>query len=400
MARGRSGGHRLRAAVLTDEFDSIRPYRDDEVRAVLTQLVHEPELLAAVAQFRVPWLARLAPRFARVLVSRALAARTRIIGSVYDFQRFLESYFVQMVRDTTDGFTFDGTEPLRKGTGYLFVSNHRDIAMDSGFMNYALWLTGIETSRIAIGDNLLKRKYLTDMMRLNKSFVIRRNLVGVKEMAQAYQLTSRYLHHCVAEGVPVWIAQREGRAKDGLDRTEPAIIKMFYVSQRKSGRSFGDVIGALNIVPVAVSYEVDPCDAMKARELCITARDGGYAKPEAEDIQSIVQGITGYKGRVHLRFGTVIGNGFGDADAVAAEIDRQIVGGYRLWPTHLWAAQESGVALPPALVAQASPANDAALAHLRQTLAAAPPEHRPYLLAQYANPVRARLAFADCAAPA
>ena len=389
------GGDRL-----TDEFDSIRPYRDDEVRAVLTRLVREPELLAAVAHFRMPRLARFAPRLVRALLTRALVARTRNIGSVYDFQRFLESYFLKMVRDTTAGYTFDGVQTLRRGTGYVFVSNHRDIAMDSGFMNYALWLTGIETSRIAIGDNLLKRQYLTDMMRLNKSFVIRRNLVGVKEMAQSYQLTSRYLQHCIAEGVPVWIAQREGRAKDGIDRTEPAIIKMFHVSQRKSGRSFGEVIGALNIVPVAVSYEIDPCAGMKARELCITAREGAYAKPEAEDIDSIVHGITGFKGRVHLQFGSVLGSHFADADSVAAEIDRQIIANYRLWPTHVWAAQQCGVQVPAALVAAMPPANDAALAHLQRSVALAPAEHRPFLLAQYANPVRARLALAACTTPA
>ena len=390
---------------LSDEFDSIRPYRDDEVRGVLTRLVREPELLAAVAQFRMPWLARLAPRLVQAALSRGLAARLRNINTVRDFQQFLESYFVKMVRDTTAGFTFSGAQALHKGTGYLFVSNHRDIAMDSGFMNYALWVSGMETSRIAIGDNLLKRAYLTDMMRLNKSFVIRRNVVGVKEMTQAYQLTSRYLHHSIAEGVPVWIAQREGRAKDGVDRTEPAIIKMFLMSQRKTGRTFGELISALNIVPVCISYENDPCDAMKARELWIKARDGAYAKPETEDIQSIVQGIMGYKGRVHLAFGNAIGSEFADPDAVAAEIDRQIINDYRIWPTNLWAAEQSGIDVPGPLRARVAETNRAgvaetnsdALARLQRNVANAPAEQRPFLLMQYANPVRAQIALINCA---
>lgn len=384
---------------MDEDFESIRPYRDDEVPGVLARLVHEPELLAAVARFRLPRLSRIAPRLVRGFVSRALAARLGGIGTVHDFQRFLESFFVKMVRDTTAGFTFDGIDALQPGRGYLFVSNHRDIAMDSGFLNYACWLSGVETSRIAIGDNLLKRPYLADMMRLNKSFVIRRNVVGVKEMAMAYQQTSRYLHHSISEGVPVWIAQREGRAKDGLDRTEPALIKMFHVSQRKSGRSFGDVIGGLNIVPVAISYEIDPCDVRKARELFITAREGSYAKPDDEDLRSIVDGITGYKGRVHLQFGSALSCGFSDADAVAAEIDRQIIGNYKLWPTNLWAAQQTGVEIATAQRASSpnlhvvdSPNIDA-LVRLQQAVENVNPEYRPYLLAQYANPVRAALAL-------
>lgn len=378
---------------MTAEFDDIRPYRDAEVRQVLRRLVREPELLAAVARFRMPLLARIAPGLTRFALSRGLAARTASIDSVRAFQQFLESYFVRMVRSTTDGFTWSGIDTLGRGTAHLFVGNHRDIAMDSGFMNYALWREQFDTARIAIGDNLLKRPYTTDLMRLNKSFVVRRSAVGVKEMAAAFALTSRYLQHSIDEGESVWIAQREGRAKDGVDRTEPAIIKMFHMSQRKSGRSFGEVMAGLHIVPVAISYEVDPCGPAKARELFMTGRDGRYEKPEDEDIQSIVAGITGYKGRVHIGFGTELGADWTDAEAVAAELDRQVHGLFRLWPTHLWAARECGVEVPAALAATVPAENPRALAALQAQLAAAPAEQRPFLLAQYANPVRSRLAL-------
>ncbi len=381
-----SGGWTLAA-----DFDDIRPYRDAEVRQVLKRLVHEPELLAAVAKFRMPRLARVAPGLTRYLLSRGLAARTANIDSVRGFQQFLESWFVRMIRSSTDGFSWSGTEALGRASAHLFVGNHRDIAMDSGFMNYALWREQFDTARIAIGDNLLKRPYTTDLMRLNKSFVVRRGAVGVKEMAAAFTLTSRYLQHSIDEGESVWIAQREGRAKDGIDRTEPAIIKMFHMSQRKSGRSFGEVIAGLHIVPVAISYEVDPCGPAKARELFITARDGRYEKPEDEDIQSIVTGITGYKGRVHIGFGQELGADGADAEAVAAELDRQVHALFRLWPTHLWAARECGIEVPATLDAEAGEANPKALATLQAQLAAAPDGQRSNLLAQYANPVRSRL---------
>ena len=386
------------------DFDDIRPYRDDEVRLVLQRLVREPELLRAVAQFRMPGWSRIAPWLTQQLLSRGLAARTANIDSVRRFQQFLESYFVRMVRGTTDGFTWDGTDTL-SATAHLFVGNHRDIAMDSGFMNYALWLSNFDTARIAIGDNLLKRPYTTDLMRLNKSFVVRRSATGVKEMAAAFQLTSRYLQHSIDEGESVWIAQREGRAKDGIDRTEPAIIKMFHMSQRKSGRSFSEVVAGLHIVPIAISYEVDPCGPAKARELHITASEGSYHKPDDEDINAIVMGITGYKGRVHMGFGQELGIGAGvptsalpavewtDAEAVAGEIDRQVHGLFRLWPTHIWAAREVGVPVPDALASGVSQDNPKALAALKTQLAEMPAAHRPFLLDQYANPVRSRLAL-------
>ena len=389
--------------MLTD-FDDIRPYRDDEVRQVLQRLVREPELLRAVAQFRMPGWSRIAPKLTQHLLSRGLAARTANIDTVRRFQQFLESYFVRMVRGTTDGFSWDGTDAL-SATAHLFVGNHRDIAMDSGFMNYALWLSNFDTARIAIGDNLLKRPYTTDLMRLNKSFVVRRSATGVKEMAASFQLTSRYLQHSIDAGESVWIAQREGRAKDGIDRTEPAIIKMFHMSQRKSGRSFAEVVAGLHIVPIAISYEVDPCGPAKARELHITASEGSYHKPDDEDINTIVQGITGYKGRVHLCFGTELGLGprsilrlpqageWTDAEAVASEIDRQVHRLFRLWPTHIWAAKQVGIAVPDVLAADVAPENATALAALKAQLAAMPAAHQPFLLAQYANPVRSRLAL-------
>jgi len=376
-----------------DPFEDIRPYRDEEVPDVVRRLLHEPELLSAVVRFRYPRLARFAGALLRRLVRRGLERRFGGVGSVAQLQDELEWWFDHMIAETTSGFSWSGLDRLRPERAYLFVSNHRDIALDSGFTNYALHAEGHHTARIAIGDNLLQRAWTTDLMRLNKSFVVRRSVKGVREMFRAYETTSRYIHHSIAEGASVWIAQREGRAKDGWDRTEPALVKMLHMGPRRNGVALEQAIRQLHVVPIAISYELDPCDAMKARELRYVDEAGVYRKPEGEDIRSIVTGIVGFKGRVHVQFGEEIVLPAADADTVAAAIDRQIVAGFRLFPTHIEAYERlRGGEVPEELRRAAGRMNDSVAARFRARLDELPPAERGYLLAQYANPVRQRLA--------
>ena len=375
-----------------DQFDDIRPYHDHEVRPVLTRLLANRAFLDAVIRLRFPRVSRVAPALLRLLASRTLARRVREIDSVEQFQSGLESWFDRMIKGTTDGLTWSGAEHLAADRAYLFVSNHRDIAMDSGFMNYALHAEGHRTSRIAIGDNLLTKTYATDLMRLNKSFVVKRSAKGVREQYAAYMKTSRFLKHSIDAGHSVWIAQREGRAKDGDDRTDPAIIKMFYVSQRKNGVTFAEAIKALHIVPVAISYELDPCDASKAHELRHKAETGSYQKPPDADIRSIVTGITGHKGRVHVHFGPELTAPPDEPDAVAAWIDREVRLGFRLFPTHLEAWRRRGGGMTPELQKLVEGGSSAALERFAARLAGVPAEERDFLLRQYAMPVANRLA--------
>lgn len=378
-----------------DEFAEIRPYEDGEVAAVLTRLLSNADLLDAVLAFRYPRLPRLARPLARPLLSAMLHRRFGGIGSVDAFQAQLESWFDRLIAGTTAGFSWSGLERLRPGQAYLFVSNHRDIAMDSAFMNYALHAEQLPTSRIAIGDNLLQRPYATDLMRLNKSFVVRRSAQGPREQLAAFMQTSRFLNHSIATGHSVWIAQREGRAKDGCDLTDPAILKMFYVSQRKSGLSFAEVLRNLHIVPVAVSYELDPCDGDKAHELCIKAQTGEYQKPPSADIDSIVTGITGYKGRVHLHFGAPLTEPEETPEAAAAQLDVEIQHGFRLFPTHLEAYRRRRGAIPDWLANAVGPMSAEIAERLEARLHITPEPERAWLLDQYANPVAARLALQD-----
>lgn len=365
------------------EFDDIRPYNDDEVAAVLARLVEVPTIVKAASRFLAPNASRWLPGLIQWWTGRVLKARVRRISTVEDFQRFVAGYFSRMIRETTDGFTFDGLDKLDAQQSYLFVSNHRDIALDSGFLNWALYQSGFPTSRIAIGDNLLTTDYASDLMRLNKSFVVKRGETGKAAYAAALEC-SRYIRQSIEEGVSVWIAQRPGRAKDGFDRTEPAIIKMFALAFREEGEAFGEVVGRLRIVPVSISYELDPCDVIKARELAAAAAGRPYEKPPHEDLQSIIAGITGHKGRVHMHFGDPLQGEFPDVEAVAAEIDRQVVKGLKVFPTHEYAAARLAKAgtdlrLPTAV-------RRSWLSRLKRT----PPNEREFVLLQYANTLKNR----------
>ncbi|MEE4297929.1 MAG: 1-acyl-sn-glycerol-3-phosphate acyltransferase [Pseudomonadales bacterium] len=375
----------------SEQFEHIRPYRDEEMQGVFARLLADRELLDALLTYRHPRLAALAPGPMRWLAAAWLRRRTARLHTIDDFQSSLKALFDHLIARTTRGFTWSGLDALDPERPYLFVSNHRDIAMDSAFVNYATHAEGFGTVRIAIGDNLLKKDFVTDLMRLNKSFVVQRSFKGPKDQLAAFRRTSAYLHHSIGvDAQSVWIAQREGRAKDGDDRTDPAILKMFFVSQRKSGRSFPEVLADLHVVPVAVSYELDPCAPMKAHELCVREARGAYEKPEDEDLRSIVAGIRGEKGRVHVHFGAELTAPPADPDAAAAEIDRSIHAGYRLWPTNLEAARRSGIEVPAALARAVGDGRRETMQAFEAALVAAPERERPWLLKQYAQPVRAR----------
>jgi len=376
-----------------DPFADIRPYTDQEVRPVLDRLLADPELLSAICSLRFPQLSRHLPFVLRPVVRAWLRQQMRAVDSVFDLQMVIRDYMNRMIERTTTGFSISGLDALDDRTPYLFVSNHRDIAMDPAFTNYALNAAGFDTVRIAIGDNLLSKPWVSDLMRLNKSFIVRRSARSPRELMAASRHLSAYIRHSLqVERVPVWIAQREGRAKDGVDRTEPAVVKMLGLARDKSCEAFDEYIAALNIVPVAIAYELDPCDALKARELWQRASTGSYAKAEQEDIASIATGITGNKGHVHVSFGAPLGLGLDNPAAVAAAIDAQIIQNYRLQPSNLLAYRElEGPDAPlPTGVAAGGHADDTGFAARMQRI---PEAHRSHALALYANAVRRKLAL-------
>lgn len=371
------------------EFDAIKPYDDADVPGVLQRLCHDRGLLDLLLLQRFGRVGQSLGGLLRPLLSWRLRRELGGIDTVDALQRRLEPRLTRLIRSTTLQTDYSGLERLQPGTPYLFVANHRDIVMDPAFVNYALFHAGHPTPRIAIGDNLLQRPFVADLMRLNKSFIVQRSITGRREKLAAYQQLSAYINHSLGEGQSVWIAQSEGRAKDGVDRTDSAIIKMFCMSRRQE--AFDEVIRSLRLVPVSIAYEWDPCDLLKAGELEARERTGSYTKTPGEDDRSIAMGLTGYKGRVHVAFGTPLESGFTDARAVAAEVDRQVLGNYRLYPSN-WLAFEHLPELPslklPDWRSQWSAAELAAeLERFRQRLQACPENLRRWWLLQYANPV-------------
>jgi len=380
---------------MTDRFDDIRPYRDDEVAQVLQRILANDELMLAVSSLRFPrwplFLRKLLVPLARQFVKRQVKG----VNTVMDFQSVVERHMSHMIDTTTRSFTVSGMEYLKPGQPYLFISNHRDIALDPAFVNYALFHNRGSTVRIAIGDNLLTKDYAADLMRLNKSFIVKRSVSGMKELLKASKHLSAYMRYSIEEEKhSVWIAQREGRAKDGKDRTEPAVIKMIALSQDRHNERLADFIRAMHIVPVSISYEFDPCDQMKARELLAKATTGTYQKAEHEDVASIAQGIAGQKGAVHLAIGQPLEGEFAGIDEVVAELDRQIIGNYCLHASNQVAWQRLHGALPEGVTIHATPGElRAAEAYLDERLAGLAPEAGQYLLAMYANSVESARAI-------
>ena len=204
---------------------------------------------------------------------------------------------------TKSSLTYSGTENIDNQSAYLFISNHRDIILDPSILNTVIFENGFETAEVAIGDNLLETPWVKDLARLNKSFIVNRNL-SVRELLASSRLLSKYIHDIIVDHQHcAWIAQRDGRAKDGNDRTQPGILNMIGMSAIDSLKEhFMD----MNMVPVSISYEHDPCDTDKVRSLYALKFFGGYTKKPNEDNLAMRKGILGYKGKIHIHFGQPI----------------------------------------------------------------------------------------------
>ena len=318
-------------------FDDIRPFDDDEVDMVLSRLLGNQDFFTFLANKKFGRWFNHAPGLFRWLVKRSMVSQLGGIDSVDDFQQgFLKPHIYQLVNQTIGDFTVSGLENLDPKKSYLFFSNHRDIAMDPLLVNFALHQYQFPTVRIAIGDNLLKQDYVADIMRLNKSFIVKRSLSGKKEKFNAFCQLSDYIKHSLATQHSIWIAHREGRSKDGNDLTDAAVVKMLYMSYKRDKLSFAESLEHLSLVPVSISYEQDPCDTMKAKELAEVAETGSYNKSENEDFNSIVTGISGSKGRVNVAFGTPL-TGFDTPEALSEAVNDSIYRLYHLYPSHWYA---------------------------------------------------------------
>ncbi len=368
------------------EYDSIRPFDDHEVATVVERVVRHPNFGKAASKLVMPEMLQ-GTNIGEWLTSQLLRIKTRHLRTVSDCQLFIADYFERLIDETIDELTVSGLEHLDKSRCYLFMSNHRDIVMDPSLLNVLIHNAGHETCRIAVGDNLLTNELAADLMRLNKSFVVERSVIGARATMTALTRTSRYIRHSLEEGVSIWIAQREGRAKDGWDRTDPALLKMLGLAYREDDAQPVGLLDRVTLVPVSISYELDPCALRKAHELAVMAEHSHYDKSDEEDLQSIVLGMVGWKGRVHLHFNETLTGHFDTPEELALGIDRSILAGMRIFPTHVAAAKMLGDQVPDAADVEAKPN---VMSCFADQLSACPESEREFLLVQYANVLRNR----------
>jgi 1-acyl-sn-glycerol-3-phosphate acyltransferase len=313
-----------------NNFDDIRPYNDQEIKAALEGLLKEP-LFYKMMKWVYPDLGKT-----------VIQSMMKQIKSVDQFQQeFGAPVFKVVAQKTTSGLTFSNMELLEKGKPYLFLSNHRDIILDSALLNVSLMEKGYDTTQIAIGDNLLQTSFAKNLVRANKNFIVNRNINAREIFFYSLRLSNYIRNTIVNDRVSIWIAHREGRSKDGDDRTASGLLKMFTLS---SAQAIEDSLLPLNIIPMCVSYEYDPCDILKANELVHVKLFGSYDKKPGEDFYSMVKGLTGHKGRVNIAVGNPMDKAIEEmrfiqhknekvlhlANAVDTEMHRI----FRLWPNN------------------------------------------------------------------
>ncbi|MCJ8290948.1 MAG: 1-acyl-sn-glycerol-3-phosphate acyltransferase [Crocinitomicaceae bacterium] len=382
-----------------ENFDDIRPYNDSEVNDVIGRLLKNDEFISSVAQFRLPRLSKGLPELVKKQVKKSLTKKLSHIDTIDGVQEIISKYIVKILETTTTGLTESGLSGLSKNTSSLFISNHRDIVMDPALMGYLLHKSVHGTAQVAIGDNLLKKEYISDLMRLNKSFIVKRSVQGREKLLASKQL-SQYISYSIDQGNNVWLAQREGRAKNGIDKTDPTILKMLHLANRdsKTKMSLKESIDKLRIVPVSISYEYDPCAELKARELFEIDKNGHFEKDEKSDLTSIATGMNGEKGNVHLYFGTEVICIDSDPVNIANQIDEQIITNYKLYPSNYLAYEKLQIA-EPSIGSELKELNvDLKVIEQKRTdfenkYKQIEEELKPYFLRMYANPVINKFQF-------
>lgn len=314
------------------KFDHIRPFYDSEVNEAICSAIHHP-MMKALMSFAFP-----------DVDAEAWEAQLKKTHSKRDFQiNFIYPAVQKVLQKSSEGLTTSGFEKLDVHTPYLFISNHRDIILDTSLLNVSLHDHGQIMTASAIGDNLVQKPFLHTLSRLNRNFLVQRGLPP-RELLQSSRLMSEYVSQLVLrENRSVWIAQREGRTKDGNDATHQGVLKMLAMAADED--NLMQYFKKIKIVPVSISYEYDPTDALKMPMLMAQANDEVYVKEKNEDFNTLLSGIMGQKKRIHIHVCDVLSN---ELDVISNEFDNQnrqiqalaqvlddaILSTYRLWPTN------------------------------------------------------------------
>jgi 1-acyl-sn-glycerol-3-phosphate acyltransferase len=314
------------------KFDAIRPFYDAEVNEGIRSSINHP-MMKALMNFTLPEMPD------EVWKEQLLKTH-----SIRDFQcNFIYQSVQRVLAKSSDGLTTSGFEKLEKNTAYLFISNHRDIILDTSLLNASLFTHGLVMTASAIGDNLVKKSFLLTLSKLNRNFLVQRGLPP-RELLQSSKLMSEYIGQLLLrENRSVWIAQREGRTKDGNDATHPGVLKMLAMGSDEE--NLLDYFKKIKVVPVSISYEYDPTDALKMPQLMAEANNEVYIKEKNEDFMTLLSGIMGQKKRIHIHICDILDR---ELDVIAAEndnsnkqiqslaqaIDDSILSSYKLWPTN------------------------------------------------------------------
>ena len=314
------------------KFDAIRPFYDAEVNNAIKGLVNHP-MMKAIMNFTFPDVEE------EVWKNQLLKTH-----SIRDFQcNFIYQSVQKVLENSSEGLTTSGFEKLEKNTPYLFISNHRDIILDTSILNVSLFDHGLVMTASAIGDNLVKKDFLLNLSKLNRNFLVHRGL-SPRELLHSSKLMSEYIGKLIlTENRSVWIAQREGRTKDGNDATHQGVLKMLGMGSNEE--NLMDYFKKLQIVPVSISYEYDPTDALKMPQLMAEAKAEKYVKEKNEDFITLLSGIIGQKKRIHIHVGLILKseldviakeneNTNKQVQALAQVIDNSILQSYKLWPTN------------------------------------------------------------------
>jgi 1-acyl-sn-glycerol-3-phosphate acyltransferase len=313
-------------------FDSIRPFYDAEVNEAIHSAVNHP-MMKALMEFTFP-----------DIDEEVWKNQLKKTHSIRDFQcNFIYQSVKKVLEKSSEGLTTSGFEKLEPNTSYLFISNHRDIILDTSLLNVALFDHGLVMTASAIGDNLVKKSFLKTLSKLNRNFLVQRGLPP-RELLESSKLLSQYIGQLLLrENRSVWIAQREGRTKDGNDATHSGVLKMLAMGSDEA--NLMDYFKKIKIVPVSISYEYDPTDALKMPQLIAEANDEIYIKEKNEDFVTLLSGIIGQKKHIHIHVGAildkeldVIATEFDNTNkqiqALAQTIDDSILQNYKIWPTN------------------------------------------------------------------
>ena len=368
-----------------DPFKNIRPYTDAEVAGVLQSLVNNPSVLKALIGFQFPGILAKAP-FVKFFVKQKLISQIKTIYTIDDYQMIFKDLMEKVVKESIASFEVNGLEKLNKNENHLYISNHRDISLDAALLALHLHKSGFRTFNIAVGNNLMEESWASDLFRLNKSFIIQRSGGTKKEIYSGLSLASQFIYQSIfRDNTSVWIAQKQGRAKDGVDATDPAMLKMIHLTERKL-QSEASYFNTLKVVSVSISYEYDPNDKLKAKELDLSQPNSEYVKEKDEDLKSIANGIIGIKGNVSINLSEPMK--FAEADdyqMISNKITQSIISSYKLHASNYAACNLLGIDFTQDSYSSEEIAE--AEKELNQRVKSLEIGARSKLLEQYANPV-------------